>query len=612
MPMRAPSTSSAAVDADRLVVLDDLVVLRHVRIEVVLPVEHRALGHVQCNASPTRSANSTACSLSTGSDPGSPRHTGQTLRVRLGAELVRAPAEQLRRRGQLDVHLEADHRFLRLHPSWSLMPMTAARTCPTPPRPEASFTRSKRYARVRNGVRSRMCTRASVACRCCSCTATPRPSASGGATSSRSLTAGFEVIAPDLRGYGDSDLAPDGFYDVAAYSPRPATRSSTTCSGTNAARSWAATSAASIALRPLAALPRVRANASASSTPSPILRDERLRGRRHPARRRPRRPAPPPTTSCRQATDPDGARSPSSTRRPAAAPWVAGMYGHRLWARAGRVQPPTTSTFMTEPFGDADQLPRQLGRYETANGNRPMEDMPQAFEPARSPRSCSTGPRTTSCPPSFPDRCAVAFTECVGPFVVPDAGHFLQWEAGRRASTGRSRPSPLTQTAGAHGAAPRSRGAARNMTGSPSAGASTCTPIGNPSPSAPNGTLAAGVAGQVRRIVHTSDRYIDSGSAVFAPIRCRCTCRTCAPCRRAWPATRRPALGADADGLQIGVQVLAPALGEPVMFRLRARSRRPRRERRGRVSGRKLSERRLGTSACSHWRKWPASARRIR
>jgi pimeloyl-ACP methyl ester carboxylesterase len=22
----------------------------------------------------------------------------------------------------------------------------------------------------------------------------------------------------------------------------------------------------------------------------------------------------------------------------------------------------------------------------------------------------------------------VAFTECVGPFVVPDAGHFLQWE----------------------------------------------------------------------------------------------------------------------------------------------------------------------------------------
>ena len=31
-------------------------------------------------------------------------------------------------------------------------------------------------------------------------------------------------------------------------------------------------------------------------------------------------------------------------------------------------------------------------------------------------------------PPTFPDECKVAFTECVGPFVVPGAGHFRQWE----------------------------------------------------------------------------------------------------------------------------------------------------------------------------------------
>ena len=30
--------------------------------------------------------------------------------------------------------------------------------------------------------------------------------------------AGFDVVVPDLRGYGDSGLAPDGFYDPAAYS----------------------------------------------------------------------------------------------------------------------------------------------------------------------------------------------------------------------------------------------------------------------------------------------------------------------------------------------------------------------------------------------------------
>src|SRR3954447_23097947 len=31
-------------------------------------------------------------------------------------------------------------------------------------------------------------------------------------------TAGFEVIAPDLRGFGDSDVGPDGFHDVTSHS----------------------------------------------------------------------------------------------------------------------------------------------------------------------------------------------------------------------------------------------------------------------------------------------------------------------------------------------------------------------------------------------------------
>ena len=34
--------------------------------------------------------------------------------------------------------------------------------------------------------------------------------------------AGFEVIVPDLRGFGESDVAPDGFGDVAVLEPRPA------------------------------------------------------------------------------------------------------------------------------------------------------------------------------------------------------------------------------------------------------------------------------------------------------------------------------------------------------------------------------------------------------
>ena len=55
-----------------------------------------------------RIASSTACRLSTGSAPGRPSVTGSMLRVRLVAEAVRARREQLRRRRQLDVHLEPD------------------------------------------------------------------------------------------------------------------------------------------------------------------------------------------------------------------------------------------------------------------------------------------------------------------------------------------------------------------------------------------------------------------------------------------------------------------------------------------------------------------------
>ena len=38
------------------------------------------------------------------------------------------------------------------------------------------------------------------------------------------------------------------------------------------------------------------------------------------------------------------------------------------------------------------------------------------------------GPDDHVIPRDFPERCEVAFPERVGPFVVPRAGHFLQWE----------------------------------------------------------------------------------------------------------------------------------------------------------------------------------------
>src|SRR5262249_37355681 len=68
-----------------------------------------------------------------------------------------------------------------------------------------------------------------------------------------------------------------------------------------------------------------------------------------------------------------------------------------------------------------------------------------------------------------------------------------------------------------YGAAASMARATWNITGSPNAGASTWTPIGN-APSAPNGTEIAHCPDRFTGTVHTSQRYIAHGSAVFAPI----------------------------------------------------------------------------------------------
>ena len=101
------------VDADRLVVLADLIVLRHVRIEVVLAVEQRTVRHRALQRLTDAQRELHRPLAQHGQRAGQPQAHRADVRVGLGAELVLARAEQLRRRGQLDVHLETDHRLPR-------------------------------------------------------------------------------------------------------------------------------------------------------------------------------------------------------------------------------------------------------------------------------------------------------------------------------------------------------------------------------------------------------------------------------------------------------------------------------------------------------------------
>jgi pimeloyl-ACP methyl ester carboxylesterase len=239
------------------------------------------------------------------------------------------------------------------------------------------------------------------------------------------VAAGFEVIAPDLRGFGDSDLAPDDHYDVAAFAidlhalvHDELGHSTCFAAGGDAGGPIVY----DLSLRYPGFVPKL----CFFNTLTPVLMGGEYEAAGIP-------PDPDRATRAtagyfiRQATDADALAAELDTpaRRRA---YVAGMYGHRLWGSPTAFTREATD-FMTEPFADGAKLRSSFGIYESSTGSRPFKEMPRFLETNDIPTLVLYGPEDNVVPRSFPDRCAVAFTECVGPFVVPGAGHFLQWEA---------------------------------------------------------------------------------------------------------------------------------------------------------------------------------------
>jgi len=235
--------------------------------------------------------------------------------------------------------------------------------------------------------------------------------------------AGFEVIVPDLRGFGDSGLAPDGFYDLAAHARDLRALVGDVLGHERCAAAGGDLGGGVIQDLGLRFEGFVERQVLFNSV-LPLLADG------YAAAGIPT--APPPELRMaadyfvRQGREADALAAeldtPERRRR-----YVGEFYGHRFWAAPGAFSRAQVD-FMTEPFADAQRLRAGWGNYESALGSRALSEPPRFFEVSAVPTLALYGADDHVIWRQFPQMCEVAFSELVGPFLVQRAGHFLQWE----------------------------------------------------------------------------------------------------------------------------------------------------------------------------------------
>ncbi|MEA2349021.1 MAG: hypothetical protein QOG62_2808 [Thermoleophilaceae bacterium] len=235
--------------------------------------------------------------------------------------------------------------------------------------------------------------------------------------------AGFEVIVPDLRGFGQSGLAPDGFYDPAAH----ARDLHALITGVLGHEGCVASGGdlGGVAIQDMGLrFPGLITRQVLFNTVPPLLPDE------YEAAGIPAAPSRATRQSAdyfrRQGREADELaaelRSPGERQR-----YIATFYGPRLWAAPGTLTREDIE-FMTEPFGDAERFRASIANYEPAVGTKPFSEPPLVFQGSDIPTVILWGPEDHVIPRNFPKMMQIAFTEAVGPFTVEGAGHFLQWE----------------------------------------------------------------------------------------------------------------------------------------------------------------------------------------
>jgi pimeloyl-ACP methyl ester carboxylesterase len=233
------------------------------------------------------------------------------------------------------------------------------------------------------------------------------------------VAAGYEVVVPDLRGFGDSAVGPaDGHGDVATHSRD--LHALLAHLGHDRAVLVGGDLGGPVIQDMALRFPGLCEQLVLFNSPLPYLK-EAMAG----MRTRPSLDAA--DYFLRQGTDADALAAELATPGERTR-YIATFYTSRFWAHPGAFDAEAVA-FHTEPFADAEKLRASFRAYESS-----FSDAARA-EPALIARNPDVrclvlfGPSDHVLYPEFDRMAAVVFPDHVGPFLLRDCGHFVPWEA---------------------------------------------------------------------------------------------------------------------------------------------------------------------------------------
>lgn len=238
------------------------------------------------------------------------------------------------------------------------------------------------------------------------------------------VEAGYEVIVPDLRGFGDSDLSDEDEYDIAIYSRDLEALVRDVC-GHERIGAVGGDVGGAVLVDLVHRFPDLVDKLVFFNTVPPMLIDEFVAAGIDLRSIRSIGDGPTSDYRYRQGATPDELAAELDTEAKRRR-YIGEMYGHRLWGSPGGFTAADID-FMTEPFADDAHLRASWAVYQLAHG-RPMSEPPLVAHPVETPTLVLYGPDDNVVGPDFVHCCEIAFRNRTGPVVIPGAGHFLQWE----------------------------------------------------------------------------------------------------------------------------------------------------------------------------------------